>query len=277
MAEQHILKVEHLEVRAGSKAILQDVSLTLGQGELVVLLGPNGAGKSSLVRAVAGEQSPHQGRIHIAGRCLSTWQRRALARHRAVMPQRVDVNFPFTAREVVALGCPAAPRARTDALIGELLARLEVADLADRLIMTLSGGERQRVQLARVLAQLWHSPGPRLLLLDECTAALDPAHQLLVFALLRELASSRGYGILAVVHDLNLAAAHADRLLVMQHGRMVAEGPAARVLEPALLERVYGLRARVTQLPEGYPMVIPLPREPTPGASADLRVVAGGH
>lgn len=253
-----VLNVDRVTVQLADKAILQQVALGLRAGELVALLGPNGAGKSSLLKVIAGEQRCQQGQVAVGGKALECWRRRDLARQRAVMPQRVEVNFPFTAREVVALGCPPGTRASRDALIEDLLARLEVAELADRLIATLSGGEQQRVQLARVLAQLWLSRGPRLLLLDECTSALDPAQQQLVFSLLRELASDEGYGILAVVHDLNLAAAHADRLVLMQGGRIVADGAPSEVLRPARLRDVYGLNARVLALPEGYPLVIPV-------------------
>lgn len=265
-----VLSVDDVAVRLGNKWVLQQVALRVYRGELVALLGPNGAGKSSLLKVVSGEQGFDHGQVRIAGKSLSSWRRRELARHRAVMPQRVEVNFPFTAREVVALGCPPGCRASRNGLIDRLLGRLEVAHLADRLIATLSGGEQQRVQLARVLAQLWESPGPRLLLLDECTSALDPAQQQLVFSLLRELAIDEGYGVLAVVHDLNLAAAHADRLVVIERGRIAADGAPREVLAPELLRRVYGLTARVELLPEGYPMVVPK-SGPIPATGSDRR------
>lgn len=263
-----VLKVDDVNLQLGKKPILQQVSLRVDRGEFVVLLGPNGAGKSSLLKLISGEHRMQQGQVSVAGKALKAWRRSELARHRAVMPQRVEVNFPFTAREVVALGCPAGSKASRNALIEQLLSRLEVGELADRLIGTLSGGEQQRVQLARVLAQLWEENGPRLLLLDECTSALDPAQQQLVFGLLRELASQRGYAVLAVVHDLNLAAAHADRLTVMQGGRVVADDTPSAVLDPVLLQQVYGLNARVEPLPEGYPMVIP--QADSPGVSGQV-------
>ncbi|SFM78328.1 heme ABC transporter ATP-binding protein [Marinobacter zhejiangensis] len=253
-----VLDVSDVSFRVGRQAVLTQVSLRVERGEFVALLGPNGAGKSSLLRVVSGECRPESGQVRIAGRALASWRRRDLARHRAVMPQKVDVSFPFTAREVVALGCPADRVTGRQALIDSLLSRLGVADLADRLIGSLSGGEQQRVQLARVLAQVCDSDGPRLLLLDECTSALDPAQQQLVFSLLRELASVEGYAIVAVVHDLNLAAAHADRLVMMCKGRVVADGPPLMVLAPDLLRQVYGLNSRVERLPEGYPVVVPL-------------------
>lgn len=253
-----VLEVTGVNLRIGRKPILQDISLTVDRGEFVVLLGPNGAGKSSLLRVLSGERRLQEGQVRIAGKTLADWRRRKLALHRAVMPQRVEINFPFTVREVVALGCQSDCKDSRNVLVEHLLARLEVGGLVDRLISTLSGGEQQRVQLARVLAQLWGGSGAQLLLLDECTSALDPAQQQLVFGLLRELAREKGYAILAVVHDLNLAAAYADRLMIMRDGYVVADGPARKVLAPQMLRQVYGLNARVELLPEGYPLVVPI-------------------
>lgn len=252
-----ILAVKQLGLTLGRSRILQDVSLGAEPGELIALLGPNGAGKSSLLKILAGELPFRQGSIELFGRCIRQWKGAELARRRAVMPQRVDVSFPFTAREIVALGCSGvSPQARNQ-LIDYLLQRLGVPDLGERLVPTLSGGEQQRVQLARVLAQIWNTDGPRLLLLDECTSALDPAQQQTVFSLLRELARERGYSVVAVVHDLNLAACYADRLVMMAAGRIVKEGAATAILQPTLLDKVFGLKARILDLPEGYPMVIP--------------------
>ncbi|WP_100639130.1 heme ABC transporter ATP-binding protein [Marinobacter salexigens] len=252
-----VLSVTQLGLSLGRSQILQDVSLTVEPGELVALLGPNGAGKSSLLKALAGELAFGQGSIELFGRDIRRWKGAELARQRAVMPQRVDVSFPFTAREIVALGCSGLTVFERNELIDYLLQRLGIGDLAERLMPTLSGGEQQRVQLARVLAQLWNTRGQRLLLLDECTSALDPAQQQTVFSLLRELAKEQGYSVVAVVHDLNVASCYADRLVMMAAGRIVEDGPATTILEPGLLDAVFGLKARVLALPEGYPVVIP--------------------
>lgn len=252
-----VLSVTQLGLSLGRSQILQDVSLTVDSGELVALLGPNGAGKSSLLKALAGELAFGQGSIELFGRDIRQWKGAELARQRAVMPQRVDVSFPFTAREIVALGCSGLTAGARNELIDYLLQRLGIGELAERLVPTLSGGEQQRVQLARVLAQLWNTSGSRLLLLDECTSALDPAQQQTVFSLLRELAKEQGYSVVAVVHDLNVASCYADRLVMMAAGRIVEDGAATAILKPGLLDRVFGLKARVLALPEGYPMVIP--------------------
>lgn len=251
-----LLDVDSLDLWLGNRQILNNVSLSLAQGELVALLGPNGAGKSTLIRALAGEVHVPGRTVHFNGKDMNQWPRVALARHRAVMPQKVDLQFPMTVEEVVALGRPREPLARRRRIIRALLARLDITHLETRLVPTLSGGEQQRVQLARVLAQVWERPAPRLLLLDECTSALDPAHQQQVFLQLARLARE-GFGLLVAVHDLNLAAQYADRLVLMKDGRIFAEGSPASVLTEQHLREVYGLESRVELLPEGYPLVIP--------------------
>ncbi|WP_150910798.1 heme ABC transporter ATP-binding protein [Marinobacter halotolerans] len=250
-----MLSVQNLSVSLGGTEIVNGVDLDVAAGKLVMLLGPNGAGKSTVLKALSGE-APCQGGIHVDGKALTDWRPEHLAGRRAVMPQRVDVNFPLTAEEVVRLGRPRGTPA-SDPVVMELLRALELEHLAHRLVPGLSGGEQQRVQLARVLAQIIDCPHESLLLLDECTSALDPAHQQLVLELIRHLARARGIAVLAIVHDLNLAAQFGDRLMLMASGRSVLHGRAEQVLTPANLRLVYGFHARVIQLPEGYPMVIP--------------------
>src|SRR5690606_4019216 len=168
--------------------------------------GPNGAGKSSLIRLLAGETQASAGSVSVQGRLLADWDRRDLARIRAVMPQQQAVGFPLRVAEVVALGLPDRDKGNTrHPRVEQLLALLDVTHLSQRRFPTLSGGEQQRVQLARVLAQIWEAPSPPLLLLDECTSALDPAHQHRILQLVREV-TLRGVGAIWAVHDLNLAA-----------------------------------------------------------------------
>lgn len=267
MHQKPLLNVNNLDLWLARQQILDDISLSLTQGELVALLGPNGAGKSTLIRALAGEVRVPERAVSFDGKDMNHWPRAALARHRAVMPQKVDLQFPMTVEEVVALGRPREHLAQRRRIISTLLARLDITHLETRLVPTLSGGEQQRVQLARVLAQVWERPGPRLLLLDECTSALDPAHQQQVFQQLRQLASE-GFGLMVAVHDLNLAAQYADRLVLMNAGKVFAEGSPASVLTEQHLREVYGLHSRVEQLPEGYPLVIP--QTPTSAHPGDL-------
>lgn len=251
------LAASGVTVKRGAQAVVRDVSLQVDEGELVILLGPNGAGKSTLLAALAGEKAATSGHIYLAGRALAEWHPAELARHRAVMPQRVDVNFPLTVTEVLKLGRPPEPSERSAPVLEDLLHRLDIRHLRHRRVPGLSGGEQQRVQLARVLAQVWDSPGPVVLLLDECTSALDPSHQQQVFGLLKRLSRERGFAILAVAHDLNLAARHGDRLVLLRDGQSYSDNSPERVLTADALKDVYGLSARVMMLPEGYPMVVP--------------------
>ncbi|QBM15934.1 hemin import ATP-binding protein HmuV [Marinobacter sp. JH2] len=251
------LRVNNLSVSLGGVTIVREINLVLETGEMVMLLGPNGAGKSTLLKALSGEL-PFQGQVAMAGRKLADWAPSQLARHRAVMPQKVDVNFPLTVKEVVSMGRPRTAKGKPDLIMNRLMAELDIAHLRYRMVPGLSGGEQQRVQLARVLGQILDASGPRLLLLDECTSALDPSHQQLVMEVVQRLAQEQGISVLAIVHDLNLAAQFADRLVVMQGGRCFCEGGAHDVLTHSVLKAVYGYRARIISLPEGYPLVVPL-------------------
>ena len=251
-----VLAVENVSVSLGRSRVVNGIDCQIQAGEMLMLLGPNGAGKSTLLRAVSGD-IPYQGNVSLSGRELGSWPPESLARQRAVMPQRVEVNFPLTVEEVVRLGRPGKASGRRDPVVDQLMNELDIGHLRHRLVPGLSGGEQQRLQLARVLAQVLDSPGDRLLLLDECTSALDPAHQQMALALVRSLARDEGMAVLAVVHDLNLAAQFADRLLVMKAGCLIHEGSAWEVLTPDLLQTVYGFTARVIELEEGYPMVVP--------------------
>ncbi|WP_323751751.1 heme ABC transporter ATP-binding protein [Marinobacter sp.] len=261
------LLVNNLSVLLGGVTIVRDINLSLEPGEVMMLLGPNGAGKSTLLRALSGEL-PFLGQIVMAGRQLVDWKPSQLARRRAVMPQKVDVNFPLTVEEVIAMGRASTSKGKPDGIIDRLMVELDITHLRHRMVPGLSGGEQQRVQLARVLGQILDTSGPRLLLLDECTSALDPAHQQLVMEVIQRLAREQGIAVLAIVHDLNLAAQFSDRLLIMQAGRCFREGTAPEVLTQSVLKAVYGYRARVISLPEGYPLVVPL-------GSGDAQLASG--
>ncbi len=256
------LRDVHLQVRG--VPLLSGISLSVQPGELVVVLGPNGAGKSTLLRVLSGDLLPTAGRVVVAGKPLADWERLALARRRAVLTQGARLDFGFTVFEVALLGRSPHIRA-AETLRDREIARLALREtgtehLAERSYPTLSGGERQRVQLARALAQIWEAlpVGERALLLDEPTAALDPVHQHGTLQAARRFAVA-GTAVLAVLHDLNLAAQYADRLLVMESGRLVAEGTPQQVLNSALLRTVYGLDALVIPHPRlDCPLVVPL-------------------
>lgn len=241
-------------VRAG-RPLLDGVSLTLARGRVAVIVGPNGAGKSTLLKVLAGEVKPDAGLVRLDGDPLPGLPPRQLARRRAVLPQHTEVAFSFRVEEVVALGM--APSPQREARVARLLEKVDLPGFAGRLYDQLSGGERQRVQLARVLAQLDRMPGerPGFLMLDEPTASLDLRHQLLVLEVARAHAATGG-GVLAILHDLNLAAMCADELVVMQAGRILAAGPPAEVMTSALLLEAFGVRAEVNAVPAG-PFVLP--------------------
>lgn len=253
-----LLQAESLRYRAGRAVLVDGVSLDLPSGEVLALVGPNGAGKSTLLRMLAGELAPAAGQVRLDGQPLSAFAPAELALRRAVMPQQTLLQFAFTAREVVAMGRAPHLRAgrgdrRTDeAVIDAALARTDAAHLAARTYPSLSGGEQQRITLARVLAQ--ETP---LLLLDEPTASLDIRHQELVMQIARETAAAGG-AVLAVLHDLNLAAASATRIAVLRAGRLAAIGPPREVLRAELLSEVFEHPLLVTDHPlRDCPLIVP--------------------
>lgn len=242
-----IIASANLTVRLGGRVVVDGVSFHLQRGELVALVGPNGAGKTTLLRALA-SLTAAEGDIALDGRPMAQLDPRERARLLAYLPQGHVFYWPLAAAAAVGLGrLPHAdPFARTTeadaAAVGRALAAAGVAHLAERSVFTLSGGERARVALARALA----TEAP-VLLADEPTAALDPKHQLGVMEQLRQVARSGG-AVLAVTHDLALAARFGDRVLVMQSGRIVADAPPAEALSPERLASVFGVEARIVEL-----------------------------
>jgi len=261
-----MLFAENIRVRYGSAEVLQGPSLSVAPGEVVAVLGPNGAGKSTLLAVLAGTLRPHQGEAALEGRALADWPPQALALRRAVLPQHSELSFGFAVLEVVLLGrsphAGASSRAEDLAVAEACLAEAEVGHLAHRLYTTLSGGERQRVQLARVLAQIDFPRAdrhdePRYLLLDEPTSSLDLAHQHATLRTARR-AADRGMGGLAILHDLNLAAMYADRLVVLNRGQLAAEGTPEEVLTEDLVREAFELPVHITRHPtRGCPQIIP--------------------
>jgi iron complex transport system ATP-binding protein len=250
-----------ITVELGGRPVLHDVSAHIGAGEVVAMVGPNGAGKSSLLGALSGDLEPSAGVVEVEGRPIGSWDPRDLARVRAVMPQRVAVAFPFLVGEVVRMG--RAPWIGTpkedddDRAVADALGIADLHDLARRPVTALSGGEQARAALARVLAQ--ETP---LLLLDEPTASLDLHHQEAVMVALRALARA-GHGVGVVVHDLSLAAAFADRILLVADGHLRADGPPATVLDTDLLGEVFHHPVRVLPDPDtGDLLVAPIRTRP---------------
>ena len=260
------LTASGVEVWRGRGRALGPIDLVLQPGEVVAVVGPNGAGKSTLLSALAGEFRLAAGDVLLEGLPLDRWPARERARRLAVLPQESSLGFGFTALEVALLGrSPHTGRGSEDADLEAALAALDATDtrhLASRSYPTLSGGEKQRVQLARVLAQLSEplEQGHRYLLLDEPTSSLDLAHQHLVLEAAGRFAREGG-AVLAVLHDLNLAARHAHRMVLLAGGRPVEEGPPARVLRPDLIAETFGLSVVIAEWPEAPgPWVLPAGR-----------------
>jgi len=234
------------------REVLSSVDLTLARGDLVALAGTNGSGKTTLLRLLTGVLQPDAGVVRFEGRPLRDWRRMDLARRVAVLPQQLDLPVGFRVAELVEMG--RAPHARrlfasTEAderAVARALADAGALDLADRFAEELSGGERQRLLVAMALAQ-----EPDLLLLDEPTLHLDLAHQVALLAAIRRLRDQRGLTVLAVLHDLNLAAAFAPRVAILDEGRIVADGPPAEVLTPDLVRRVFGVQVDEALTPDG--------------------------
>ena len=255
-----ILAAKQVSLSVADFMLLQDIDLALEAGQVTAIIGPNGAGKTSLLRALSGEKKPSKGEVVFNGRSLQSWQPLDLAKLLAVLPQSSELNFPFTASEVVALGrIPHASGAVKDAeIVDAALQKVDGSYLDKRFYTHMSGGEKQRVQLARVLAQIWEpvEAGSRLLILDEPTSAFDLAHQQLTLEIVRSLAC-QGVAVLMVIHDLNLAARCADQLVMLSGGRIVARGTPEQVLTVDNIQQVFSVDASISQHPStGTPLVI---------------------
>lgn len=242
-----LIEASGIDVRLGRRAVLDAVDFRVEAGRLVCLLGPNGAGKSTLLHVLAGDLAPSRGTVRFAGRPLREWRASELARHRAVMTQKPAAAFDFTSRDVVLLGryphCAGAPGPRDQGIASAALDAAEARHLDARVVTTLSGGENARVHFARTLAQVAFETdaSPRALFLDEPTASLDLAHQHALMRLARSLTRDCGLAVVAVVHDLNLAARYADRVALLAGGRVLLEGPPGEVLQPGPVKRCFGV------------------------------------
>jgi len=238
-----LLQAIGIEVRARTRPLLSDVSLEVAPAEFVAIIGPNGAGKSTLLNALAGDRVLSSGEILLDGRPLTHWSKLELARRRAVLPQHSAVAFDFTGLQIAMLGLLAfrdtLSERQMQALAEKALAETEALGFADRPYTVLSGGERQRVQLARVLAQCDADPvATPFLLLDEPITGLDLSHQHAALASARRRVD-RGMGVLAVLHDLNMAARYADRVGIVENGRVTNLGPTRQTLDPERLSAVF--------------------------------------
>jgi iron complex transport system ATP-binding protein len=242
-----MLRAYKVTYSVGNKPLISDVSLSFKPGKLHLIIGPNGAGKSTLIKVLARLLRPQAGKIEYEGAEIDATSEADLARRRAVLSQAVEIAFPLTVREVVMMGryphFGGRPGPTDEKIVNEMIEFFDVGEFSDRDYQTLSGGERQRVNFARVLAQLWRltsdpqsfsgalSETPcRFLFLDEPLTFLDVRHQIDFMKKVRTFAEAPDVVTVGVVHDLNLAARFANQVIMMNHGRIVATGPAPQVL-----------------------------------------------
>jgi iron complex transport system ATP-binding protein len=254
-----LLEAQKVSFAYNGRPVLRDVDLRVCPGQIVGIIGPNGAGKSTLIKILSRLLRPDEGRISLGDQDLSRWSHTQLARHLAVVPQAATLPETFTAWEVVLMGRTPylgllGNETATDMAIAQrAMEETNTWHLASRLIGQLSGGERQRVVVARALAQ-----EPRVLLLDEPTLHLDINHQLEILSLVRHLVDEQGLAVLAIFHDLNLAAHFCHELVLLCQGRVFARGRPEEVITAANISAVYAADVAILPHPHnGRPTVLP--------------------
>lgn len=254
-------ETKQVSLSIDKKVLLRDINLTLNTGELTAIVGPNGAGKSTLFKILTHEYPFFKGEVLFNGKPYQDWPLADLSLQIGQLPQSSALNFPFSAYDVVMLGrLPHSTGTKRDQVIVEqALTAVDATHLANATYPTLSGGEKQRVQLARVLAQIWESCAPehqRFLLLDEPTSALDLSHQHLTLSLAKKLVAE-DVGVVAILHDLNLAAQYADRIIMLKQGEVFADGTIAETLTAAHIQAVFDIPVNVITHPtSNRPLVI---------------------
>ncbi|MFN3324705.1 MAG: ABC transporter ATP-binding protein [Bryobacteraceae bacterium] len=250
-----LFELRGLGMRYGDAQVLRDVTLSLDSGKLIAVVGPNGAGKSTLLGIMAGLRPGYLGSCRYREREIRSWPRRAFAREVSFVPQSLRLEFPFTAEQVVLMGrtphCDGLFESPDDlAAVEHALTLTDTVEFRARDFRSLSGGERQRVVLASALAQ-----APSVLLLDEPTTFLDLQHQIAIYRLLRSL-TRQGITVVAVTHDLNLAATYSDRIILLDRGRLVADGAPAKVLQPDGIRKVFGVGSEILHSADGRPWIV---------------------
>jgi iron complex transport system ATP-binding protein len=248
-----LIEARNITVEIHTKKLLDDVSLEMRGGEVLVIVGANGAGKSTLLKVLCGDLIQTSGEVLMNGKSLENWTLNERAKIRAVLPQDSSLNFPFTVLEVVLMGraphVAGAESERDYDIARAALRAVDALDLEERIYPTLSGGERQRVHLARVLAQIWErTDSPRYLLLDEPTASLDLTHQHATLKIARQFAV-KGAAVLIILHDLSLAAQYADRILILKEGKVSALGVPEEVFTPETIQNAFGVKVSVIRHP----------------------------
>lgn len=259
--EMNAVSVSNLSVMAGGKAILDKLSFDVHEHDFLVIIGPNGAGKTTLLKTLCGLCENVTGQVSVLGKERGEYSRRKLAATVALVPQQMSLEFAFTVEETVLmgrsphLGLLEQEKKEDFETAAQAMAFTQVDHLAGRRLNELSGGERQRVMIARAICQQ-----PRIMLLDEPTAALDPAHQLIIMQLMQRLREEEGMTVLMVSHDLNLAAMFASRIFLIKEGRGILAGSPEEIMTPENLEQAYGCTMHIDSHPiTGRPRVSLIP------------------
>ncbi len=258
-----MLTAENISLKIGNKKILKDISFQANPGEILAIVGANGAGKSSLLKILSGELMASQGIIKLENKLLHAYSKKELAKKRAVLAQSFSLNLSFPSKEVVMMGryphFNEIPAALDHQIVYETMTQSGVLHLKDHLYTTLSGGEKQRIQLARVLSQIWDKSirSSKYLFLDEPVSSLDLLHQHKTLEIARSM-KEKGYTIIAVLHDLNLASQYADKIMMLKEGQIVAHGNTETILTEENIRDVFGLSVSIIHHADfNYPVVIP--------------------
>ncbi|WP_371364260.1 Hemin import ATP-binding protein HmuV [Sporomusa rhizae] len=238
-----MIKIANVQFGYAAKQVLNDISLSIERGSFCGIVGPNGSGKTTLLNAITGQLKFASGSIKIKGRDISSYRIEELARHIAIVPQNMDIRFPYTCLEIVSMGRTPF-KSRLQGLTSEDLDVVENAmkltdtlDFAGRLVTELSGGERQRVIFAKALAQQ-----PELLFLDESFSNMDIYYSIKCLNLLKKLCASQGLTVVSIIHDLNLASTFCSEVAVLKQGKLVKYGQAPAVLAPELIQEVFNIK-----------------------------------
>jgi iron complex transport system ATP-binding protein len=243
-----MLLAQNISYKVGKKSIVSDCSLVIQPGEFTAIVGPNGAGKTSLLRVLSHESTRYKGNVTFNGKNITKIKSRELSALRAVLPQHTTVNFPFAIEQIIEIGRypHQTTRIENERIICEVLELTGLSSFRGRAYQTLSGGEQQRVQLARVITQIWDQADfPKYLLLDEPTSSMDMAHQHTLLELAKNLCN-RNIGVLAILHDLNLAAQYADNVLFLKAGATVAQGSVRDVMTEEIIEKTFAHPVKVS-------------------------------
>jgi len=255
--------IDNLVCSYDKHPVVKDISFSVSRGDFFIVIGPNGSGKTTLMKAMAGIRRFENGRLEVLGQAISGYTKRTLAQAVAIVPQEGPSDFPFTVNELVLmgrspyLGILGLPRKEDFENAGQALAFTGVEHLPHRKLDQLSGGEKQLVFIARAICQ-----EPQIILLDEPTASLDLAHQIMIMDLMEKLKLTKRVTVIMVSHDVNLAAMYGDTLLLLKDGKIVSLGPPGEVITFEMMEEAYGCTLLVDESPLGkVPRVTPVPQK----------------